>query len=423
MLTTIRCIFVFLLMAVAPLFAQGEATLLFLSVSPSPHHNGMGSAGTALPSDNDHAVYYNPAQLGFSSQETTLSGQVYPGRIDWLPTFNLAELTYNSFAFSAGYNFQRFRQNLPISVGISYWGTNINYGENVLTDTQGNVVGRFTSKESATAISLGIGYHTRLLNLALGMTRKSYDSRLGAIISNGEPEQGKATGSAYDYGLLVSTPLLGLINHFRGSDDNGKTFLPFLDFSLGYARRNVGDPVVYIDRDQGDPLPRNVRLGYALSGGYNLRRGDQTVRLIALQWTVDAEDLLVKPRRSVQDISYTGGLTGDVKFLGNLIAHKPDEEVTIYSGMNVDLMDIFGIRFGGWKGPGFERRPGSFGLSVRLRGFLNYLALDNRSVAYLAEHFDLSYNYAKYSDNDDDGGAGPLSGIKFHGITFTIRNF
>jgi len=49
------------------IFCQGESTLLFLRIPPSPTLNGMGRVGVALTSKEPLSLHYNPARLGYFS--------------------------------------------------------------------------------------------------------------------------------------------------------------------------------------------------------------------------------------------------------------------------------------------------------------------------------------------------------------------
>lgn len=84
------------------LWAQGEATMLFLLIPPSPSLNGMGAVGTALPGDDPFAVHFNPAQLGQTDPAANLSAHFYPGKVEWLPGL-ISDITYNNSAFNLGY--------------------------------------------------------------------------------------------------------------------------------------------------------------------------------------------------------------------------------------------------------------------------------------------------------------------------------
>ena len=70
-------------------FAQGEATVPFLLLNPSPSLSAMGTTGTALPTEDPFGFLWNPAQLGYTSQTNNLSFIFYPSKLEWIPAFNL----------------------------------------------------------------------------------------------------------------------------------------------------------------------------------------------------------------------------------------------------------------------------------------------------------------------------------------------
>ena len=57
-------VMVFLPALFVGVYAQGEATVLFLLINPGARQGGMGEAGVALASDAN-AIYWNPAGLAF----------------------------------------------------------------------------------------------------------------------------------------------------------------------------------------------------------------------------------------------------------------------------------------------------------------------------------------------------------------------
>jgi hypothetical protein len=108
-------------------FSQGEAAVPFLLLQPSPSLSAMGQTGTALPTEDPFGFLWNPAQLGYTSQNNNFSFIFYPSKLDWLPKFNL-DLEVKSLAFNVGYNFKDII-NFPLSVGFGYSYFELNFGE------------------------------------------------------------------------------------------------------------------------------------------------------------------------------------------------------------------------------------------------------------------------------------------------------
>ncbi len=107
------------------IFAQGEAAIPGLYLTPSPKFNAMGMIGTSIPNNDPFGFYYNPAQLGHASQSTNFAFQFYPSKVDWL---NFHSLNYDNTAFNIGYNFKNLLNGLSLSAGFGYIHSKIDYG-------------------------------------------------------------------------------------------------------------------------------------------------------------------------------------------------------------------------------------------------------------------------------------------------------
>ena len=79
------------------LYAQGEATVLFLIINPGARQGGMGEAGVAL-ADDATAIYWNPAGLAFqyNDPEVDKKGEATLMHVNWLPQFNLSDMYYDT---------------------------------------------------------------------------------------------------------------------------------------------------------------------------------------------------------------------------------------------------------------------------------------------------------------------------------------
>lgn len=218
----------------SPLAAQGESTVLFLMINPGARQGGMGEAGVAMP-DDANAIYWNPAGLAFQYEDADedAKGEATIMHVNWLPQFNLSDLYYD-------YAAARYHLDNIGTVGLALQF--INYGENVQTDTQGDEVGRFTSNEMALTGSYGLKLRD---NLGLGVNMKFVYSRLSPVV-NVDAEEGKGVGNTFALDM-------GMLWH-PGFNNN---------LSVGVNLSNVGPKITYIDRDQADPIPTNLRLGFA----------------------------------------------------------------------------------------------------------------------------------------------------------------
>lgn len=205
--------------------AVSEAGVLFLMISPGARAAGMGEAFVAI-ADDATAVYWNPAGLAFQTGH-----EITAMHTNWLPQFG-SDLYYDFLAY---------RQNLE---GIGAIGANVTYlhlGEQVRTDEFGNELGTFNSYEFALTASYG----TRISeNMAVGLSLRFIRSSLSDAGAGTEKGSGKASVFAIDLGWLYKA------NFLRG-------------LSFGANLSNLGPKIAYIDADQADPLPTNLRIGAA----------------------------------------------------------------------------------------------------------------------------------------------------------------
>lgn len=210
----------------AEAFAVSEAGVLFLMISPGARAAGMGEAFVAI-ADDATAVYWNPAGLAFQSGH-----EITAMHSNWLPQFN-SDLYFDFLAY---------RQDLE---GIGVIGANVTYlnlGEQTITgENDPTPLGTFNSYEFAITASYG----TRISeNMAVGLSLRYIRSSLSDVGAGSEKGSGKANAFAVDLGWLYKAGFL------RG-------------LSFGANLSNLGPKIAYIDQDQADPLPTNLRIGAA----------------------------------------------------------------------------------------------------------------------------------------------------------------
>ena len=175
------------------LFAQGEAAVPFLLITPGARNGGLGEAGVALVNDAN-AIYWNPAGLAFQYEnpEIDFRNEITLMHSKWLPQFNFDDLYYD---YLAG----RFYVGDLGMLGGSI--TFLNLGENVWTDETGQELGTFDSFEYAVTLS----YATKLAsNAGIGINLKLIQSNLTdfKVKVGTETGDGKATAFAVDLGML-----------------------------------------------------------------------------------------------------------------------------------------------------------------------------------------------------------------------------
>jgi hypothetical protein len=234
----ILILIILMIFSVSSLFAQGESAVPFLLIAPGARPGGMGEAGVATAGDAT-AIYWNPAGLAFQYEdpETDNKGEASLMHVKWLPQFNFSDLWYDYLA--ARYYIEDIGM-----VGASI--TFLNLGKNVATDENGNDLGTFDSFEYAVTIS----YATKLKeNLGIGVNLKFIQSNLTDknLQVGSENRDGRSSSFAVDLGVKW-IPAYGIFNN---------------RLSFGANLSNFGPKMTYIDEAQADPLPTNLRLGFA----------------------------------------------------------------------------------------------------------------------------------------------------------------
>ena len=394
-------------------FAQGEAAVPFLLLNPSPSLSAMGATGTALPTEDPFGFLWNPAQLGYTSQTNNLSFIFYPSKNVWLPNFNL-DLELKAIAFNVGYNFKDL-VGFPLSFGFGYSNPEINFGEFLRTIEGGpEPIGTFEAKDYFNAYSFGLGIDY-FVQISVGYTIKDVTSILGYQPTGEEQGTGMAETTVNDFGILLNIPVIRLIDDkMQVKMDENLSALPLFNFSLGYARSNIGDEISYIDARQSDPLPRVDRFGYGISTGFDLVTNDFRINAFNLSFTVEAEDILVK--RDSIDSEYQSILS-DLDFSKNIIQIEGDEKIVSRTGTKLEFVESFAYYFGHFSGRGYPDPKKTNGYEIRAKGLLKLCALwaEHPVTDFLRDHFDIRYyNTNFFADHELE--------TKMTGLAFYVHN-
>ncbi len=209
--------------------AQGEAAVTYLLLAPDSRSAALGESGTGL-ADNSAAIFWNPSGIAFQS-----GTEIGLTHANWLPQFGL-DLSYDYLTF------RTYIESIDGSITASL--TYMNYGEFQRTGSGGpEVIGTFRSFDLAATV----GYATKLgEDWGLGFNFRLIHSNLSDQPTENEVGSGVATTVSFDVGGM-----------WRPKDFlNG-------NFSAGINLSNVGPKISYIDQDQADPLPTNLRFGLA----------------------------------------------------------------------------------------------------------------------------------------------------------------
>ena len=334
-------------------FGQVSRTsVLFLLIDPDARAGGMGGASVAL-SDDALATHYNPAGI---TGVKRISGELSYYR--WLPEL-ASDLHYfhgSGVIKLAGYG----------HVGIAF--TYLSLGEKVRTDEFGNVKGTFNSNELAMALS----YADQLTdNFSSGLSAKFIYSSLGERGVGMEKGKGTGTTFALDLGILYKNilPQLTILGTATHSD-----FAKFLSnrksrgLSIGLSVCNIGPDISYIDLNQKDPLPTDLRVG----GAYRVVDTDIIGANLAIDYT---KELVKLNKNSAKDFfDPSRGLIlkfgGEVTFLYLL---------TLRGGYHYDKAgDVKHMTYGLGIGPEWVRLnvsfvpEGNWGTSGTTRFSLNF---------------------------------------------------
>ena len=377
-------------------FSQGEAAVPFLLLQPSPSLAAMGQTGTALPTEDPFGFLWNPAQLGYTSQNNNFSFIFYPSKLDWLPELN-ADLEVKGLAFNLGYNLNELI-DFPLSVGFGYSNVEIDFGEFLRMDENGAVIGTFDSKDYYHAYSFGIGVDY-LLQINAGLTYKSVTSILSEQMEE-ESGMGKAEPNVVDFGLLINFPVFKLIDEDMLIELEGDMVLkPDFNFSVGYSKSNIGDEVYYIDPVQADPLPRMDRLGYGISTGFDILGDNFQMEALNFSVTVEADDILITRDSTGWDYQST---LSDLQFVKNLINVEGTEKIVSHIGLKIDLFETVSFSTGHFSGRGFMDVAETGGYELRAKGLFKLCALWAKEpfTDFLRDHIDIRYYNTNYFADD-----------------------
>lgn len=243
----------------------------FLLIGPNSRFGGMGETGTAI-ADDATAMHWNPSGLAYQKTGTEINFTHSP----WLAGLNLGDLFYD---YIAG---RQYIKSINGTIGADF--TYLNIGEVIYTDEFGNLdPGRnYKAYEMAFAVT----YATMLgKDWAGGVTGRFIYSRLSPSDVPVGNEKGTGTG------ISASFDLSGMWRPVKAP----KFFAN--KFSLGMNLSNMGPAISYVDADQADPLPTQLRLGFA----YDIVKSEFNNLTI----TADFAKLLVNREPTIIDT--TGG--------------------------------------------------------------------------------------------------------------------
>ncbi|RLC46876.1 MAG: hypothetical protein DRH57_05190 [Candidatus Cloacimonadota bacterium] len=260
----------FLIILSSSSFAVSEAGVIFLLIEPGSRYGAMGQSGVASTNDGMTA-YWNPGAMGFIKQNK-LAGMHsnWFGDVPELDDIYFEYLGYATFFEGIG----------TVGLNITY----LTYGEQTrMGENPEDYLGTFTSYELAVAGAYG----TEIINdLGIGVNFKFILSDLSPE-GSGESEKrvkGRGMSFALDIGLLK------------------KNFF-IENLSAGVNIQNIGPDITYINKDQADPLPLNLRAGlsYKMSNILDFEKTHLTVNLDINKQLVNRDPLYKRWFTSIHD--------------------------------------------------------------------------------------------------------------------------
>jgi opacity protein-like surface antigen len=350
-------VFAVLLLMNGNLFAQSEATAEFLMIAPGARACGMGETGVAIANDA-YATYWNPAGLA------KLRGKEFSGmHSNWLPQFNLGDMYYDFASYT-----QHFED-------IGTFGANLiflNLGEQQWTDEEGNLMGTFDSYN----LAFGVSYGTELSeNLAVGASFRFIYMKLTDVNVGAQETDGTGSSVAVDLGLLWTPKWLSKL-------------------TMGVNLQNLGPKITFVDADQADPIPTNLKLGFAYKA---LEREHNELNL-----TFDVNKQLVRVDRHISETDTT--YTSDPFYKAIFTAWTDGgfgeviKRMNIAGGAEYVYNEMFMLRTGYFYEDIGKRRFATFGAGIR----------------YNIYQFDFSY---LYTTGDDEH---PLSDTIRFSLSFIL---
>jgi hypothetical protein len=321
---------------------------------------------------------------------------------------------------------------LEWSAGVGYGRVHFNYGTFNITSPDGpEVIGSFEAYDLADAYSAGAALFS-WVEFSAGVTFKHIVSHLapdaqGNVVS--------VSADAYDYGFLLRLPVTGTIARLRGEPLRFSPSLrPVCDVTIGASRQNLGTATLDYPVSSGpEPLPHLARLGIAIGAGVDWDTDALTLRAVALEWSIESNDLLV--RRFVPPLDslgnavgpgweYEGGF-GRIQPFHELIGGHANSRTQRKTGWEIELFESFILRGGrmdyGSAPLGLHRNTHGFGF--RLSGFMKAIIAsgaplaDDGVVGYLVRHLDLRYDHAQYEADDP---LNPLHRTTFDAASATL---
>lgn len=286
-------IFSSLIISTNDTFAQNAVStgVPFLLIGPNSRFAAMGETGTAI-ADDASAMHWNPSGLAFQTVGTEVNFTHSP----WLAGLNIGDLFYD---YVAG---RKYIKSINGTVGASL--TYLNIGEIVVTDETGRELPEKSYK--AYEMAFALAYATKLSpSWGVGITTRFIYSRLSPndLTVGNEKGTGTAFTTSFDLSALWRP-------------NTGAKWLKD-KFSFGVNLSNLGPKISYVDAAQADPLPTQLRFGFAYdvvkSEFNNLTLTADFSKLLVNRYTDESNNPQSDPFYKAIFTSWKGGPEGIAK--------------------------------------------------------------------------------------------------------------
>jgi len=283
-----------MVMSFSRALAVGEAGVPSQIIPPGARANGMGETFTAI-ADDATASWWNPGGVAFLKGKNLafMHSQLVP---------DLASDVYYEYL---GYT-QEVSGVGTLSFGIIY----LTYGTWTATTPSGDTIRDVDSWEASGIVTFAVPLTE---NLGVGLSGKYIHANLAPADVTLERLDGTGHSVAIDGGVLWKLPQLKIPG----------TGLTMHRLNLGASLTNLGPDITFIDQEQSDPLPVNLRLGAAWN--------PISSEINSLLLTFDLEQSLVwliddatKTRRS--EIYHVGAEYQYINLLAGRIGYVYDED-------------------------------------------------------------------------------------------------
>ncbi len=205
----------------------------FLAISPDSRASGMGDVGVATTPDAN-ATHWNPAKLAYLEPSFGVSASFTP----WLSKI------VNDMLISYLSAYKKLNQQQALGLSMRYF----DLGDIQLTDRQGELLNLVSPREFSLAATFALQLGE---NLSAGLTGRFIHSNLLSNTGTGGTEGQAGLSGAADVGIYYTKDIV-----FNGNEGN---------WSFGANISNIGAKITYLDEDQADFIPTNLKVGGAFT--------------------------------------------------------------------------------------------------------------------------------------------------------------